>query len=141
MSLLLTTVLVSGMFPFAGVLETKASESAIVVPSAGAEEINELFSARSEGKHPRILADAEDFSRVRRLLLTDNYMQVWYERIYNYCVSQLDASVSVYTGEDGDSILDASRTASYRITWMAFVYQISGERRFAQRSVEEMLAV
>ena len=141
LSLFLTTVLVLGMFPFAGVLETKASESAIVVPSAGAEEINELFVARSEGQHPRILADAEDFARVRKLLLTDNYMQVWYERIYNYCVSQLDTSVSVYNGADGESILETSRIASYRITWMAFVYQISGERRFAQRAVEEMLAV
>ena len=108
LSLFLAAVLVLGMFPLAGFLEAEGLENTSVTPDAGAEEINELFLARSEGQHPRMLADADDFARVRRLLLTDTYMQVWYERIYNYCVSQLDTSVSVYDGEDGDSILDAS---------------------------------
>ncbi|MBR5569680.1 MAG: hypothetical protein IKW10_02170 [Oscillospiraceae bacterium] len=139
-SFIMTVALILGMFPMV-VFQAHGAESTVAVPSATEEKISELFLARSEGQHPRILANSDDFARVRSLIQTDSYMRVWYERIYNYCVSQLDADVSVYTGANGDSILDASRTASYRITWMAFLYQISGERRFAERAVEEMLAV
>jgi len=114
---------------------------AAAVPEATVSEIDALFRARSEGQHPRILANQDDFARVRKLLQTDDYMRVWYARIYDYCVSQLTEPVCVYEIPDGVRMLSVSRKASYRITWMAFVYQISGERRFAQRAVEEMLAV
>ena len=118
---------------------TEAASSASV-PSATAAQIDELFTARSKGQHPRILANSEDFARVRKLIQTDSYMRVWYERIYQYCVGQLTEPVSEYVLSNS-KLLNVSRTASHRITWMAFLYQVSGERRFAQRAVEEMLAV
>ena len=120
-------------------LRSEAASSASA-PSATAAQIDALFTARSKGQHPRILANNEDFSRVRKLIQTDPYMRVWYERIYHYCVEQLTEPVSKYTLSN-NKLLNVSRVASHRITWMAFLYQVSGERRFAERAVEEMLAV
>ncbi|MBR6826294.1 MAG: heparinase II/III family protein, partial [Oscillospiraceae bacterium] len=112
-----------------------------VTPSATVSQIDELFTARSWGQHPRILANSEDFNRIRKDLETDPYLQTWYARIYQYCVAQLSEPVVEYQIPDGVRLLSVSRLASYRITWMAFLYQINGEQRFAQRAVEELLQV
>ena len=141
LSFILSALILLGLLPWNALLTVEALETTRTTPSATAEEINTLFISRSEGQHPRILADQNDFDRVRRLIQTDEYMKVWYARVYNYGVSALDTPASVYTGQNGDSILGVSRTASYRITWLAFLYQVSGERRFADRAVAEMLAV
>ncbi len=115
---------------------TKAS-----APAATVSEVDELFTARSWDQHPRILANSEDFNRIRKDLETDPYLQTWYARIYQYCVAQLAEPVVEYQIPDGVRLLGVSRLASYRITWMAFLYQINGEQRFAQRAVEELLQV
>ena len=115
-----------------------SSESA---PSATAEQIDELFRSRSEGTHPRILANEEDFLRIRRNLETDDYLKTVYSKVYMYCVDQLDQPVSEYVLPDGVRLLDISRTASQRISWMAMVYRLTGDHRFADRAIEEMLAV
>ena len=112
-----------------------------VTPSATVSQIDELFTARSWGQHPRILANSEDFARIRRDMQTDPYLQTWYARIYQYCVAQLTEPVVECQAADGSRPLSIPRLASYRITWMAFLYQLNGERRFAQRALEEMLQV
>ena len=116
--------------------------------STTATEVNDLFTARSKDQHPRILADADKFAEIRRLIQEDDYMKVLYARIYeevtyysDKTVSWLDAPVTEYSIPDGLRLLNASRQASKRIIWMAMLYQVTGERRFAQRAVEEMLAV
>ncbi|MBR4308552.1 MAG: heparinase II/III family protein, partial [Oscillospiraceae bacterium] len=112
-----------------------------VTPSATVSQIDELVTARSWDQHPRILENSDDFARIRKNLETDPYLQTWYARIYRYCVEQLTEPVVEYEIPDGVRLLGVSRQASYRITWMAFLYQVSGEQRFAQRAVEEMMQV
>ncbi|MBR4309024.1 MAG: heparinase II/III family protein, partial [Oscillospiraceae bacterium] len=104
-------------------------------------EVDALFTSRSWGQHPRILANSEDFARIRKDLETDPYLQTWYTRIYQYCVGQLTEPGVECQNADGSRTLSIPRLASYRITWMAFLYQINGEQRFARRAVEEMLQV
>ncbi len=133
-SLLLLATIILQLIP---VLGTSVSAA----PSTSTSEVTALFNARSLNKHPRILADNDDFARVRKLLQTDENMQIWYKTIYDYCETELPKDPCVHEIPDGKRMLAVSRTASYRITWMSFVYQISGEVRFAERAVEEMLAV
>ena len=116
--------------------------------STTADEVDALFSARSENQHPRILADADKFAEIRQLIQEDDYMKVLYARIYeevNYSTSTtaswMDQPVTEYSIPDGLRLLAASRQASQRIIWMSMLYQLTGERRFAERAVEEMLAV
>ena len=110
-------------------------------PSTTEANVTALFNARSYGQHPRILANTEDFARIREQVRTDPYMRILYERIYDYCLTQLSEPVVKYEIPDGVRLLGVSRTASQRIVWLAMAYQISGEARFAQRAIKEMLAV
>ena len=106
-----------------------------------ASEIRSLFEARSQDVHPRIMANADDFARIRKLVQTDPYMQMWYGRIYNHCLTLLDEPLCVYELPDGKRLLNVCNEATWRITWLAMAYQISGEDRFAKRAVEEMINV
>ena len=133
-SIVLLLSVVIGLLPIFSI-KTEAA------PSTNISEVTALFNARSAEKHPRILADGEDFARLRRQVQTDPYMAILYERIYDYSLTQLSTSVSIYEIPDGVRLLSVSRTASQRIVWLAMTYQISGERRFADRAIAEMMAV
>ena len=142
-SALLILCILVGMVPTvaqqAQAATTLVSTSA--APSTTATEVDALFAARSEGQHPRILADADKFAEIRQMIQTDDYMKVLYARLYAYGLEQLDQPVSIYEIPDGLRLLSVSRTASGRIMWMAMLFQLSGERRFADRAIAEMLAV
>jgi len=149
-SLLLILCMLLGLVPAvtqqaqaatASVLAASTLISTATEPSTTASEIDALFTARSEGQHPRILADADKFAEIRQKIQTDDYSKVLYARLYDYCLTQLDEPVSEYNVSDGVRLLSVSRTVSARIIWMSMLYQLSGERRFAERAVEEMLAV
>ena len=135
LSVLLVLACLISLLPQIAVVQAEAA------PSTTKSEVDALFQARSYGHHPRIFANSYDFTRVRKLIQTDDYMKVWYARVYDYCVEVLAEDVVIYEIPDGKRLLSVSKTASYRITWLAFTYQISGEARFAERAVEELLAV
>ena len=109
--------------------------------SASATEIDELFTQRSQGVHPRVLMHEEDFTDLRHKVETDSYSKILYARIYEYALAQLDEPLCIYELPDGQRLLEISRAASKRIIWCSLVYKISGDRRFADRAIEEMLNV
>ena len=134
-SLALVLAVLMGLLPAIAVPEAKAA------PSASSATVTSLFEARSEGVHPRIFANSDDFARIRRLVQTDPYMKTLYARIYNYSVDLLAEPVLNYEIPDGKRLLSVCNNATNRITWLAMAYQISGEARFADRAVAEMLNV
>ncbi len=138
LSYFLLCTLLFGIFSCSGLLP---GARAAALPSATAQEVDALFNGRSKDIHPRILANSADFARIRRLIQTDPYMTVWYARLYEYCVAQLAEPLCKYELPDGVRLLEISRVASKRITFLSMGYQLSGEQRFAQRAVEEMLNV
>ena len=117
------------------------AQVADAVAQASSQEVQELFSDRSYGQHPRLLADSDDFDRVRKLIDTDPYMMHWYERLYQNASAALTADLPVYELPAGDRQLTIARKVTDRVVNMAFVYQITGDRRFADRAVAELLAV
>ncbi len=124
-----------------GLLPAIAVPKANAAPSASSATVTSLFEARSEGVHPRIFANSDDFARIRKLVKTDPYMKTLYTRVYNYCTEILAEPLLVYEIPDGKRLLTVCNNATYRITWLAMAYQISGEARFADRAVQEMINV
>ena len=114
---------------------------AALQPSTTTEEVQELFIDRSNGQHPRLLADSDDFDRVRQLIKTDPYMIHWYERLYQNTLAELDTEPPVYELPAGDRQLSVANKMTDRVTNMAFVYYMTGDHRFADRAVEELMAV
>ena len=134
-SFLLALVILLGLLPSVGI---SRADGAI---SASTSTITSLFEARSQSVHPRIMANDSDFARIRRMVQTDPYMKVWYAQLYEYGEDKLSASLCKYELVDGKKLLSVSREASYRIAGLSMLYHISGEARFADRAVEEMLNV
>ena len=134
-SFLLAMVILLGLLPQVALPKAEATTA------LSASTVTSLFEARSEGVHPRIMATESDFARIRQTVQTDPYMKVWYAQLYAYGVEKLSEPLCKYELANGKKLLSVSREASYRIVGLAMVYHISGEARFADRAVEEMLNV
>ncbi len=135
-AILLSFAIFAGFFSFA-VVPVDA-----VDPAADTSEILSLLEQGGNMSHPRLLADREDFARVRRLVQTDPYMMHWYERLYAYAEEQLEQPLPTYEYPAGSRQLDAiSRVTTGRVCNMAFVYHVTGDKRFAGRAVQELMAV
>ena len=119
---------------------TQQSQAAVTA-STTTEEVQELFADRSYGQHPRLLADMNDFDRVRQLIKTDPYMIHWYERLYQNALAELDTDPPVYELSAGDRQLTMANKLTDRVSNMAFVYYMTGDQRFAKRAVQELMAV
>ncbi len=126
---------------FNSVLCLRADAAGSSAPSTTAAEVDSLFRPRSEGQHPRILANADEFTRIRQLIQKDVYMEIWYQRLYTACSAMLDEPLCIYELDYRGTLLEVCAEASNRITWLSMAYQLSGERRFADRAVQEMLNV
>ena len=136
--LALLTALFLSLFSMGAVsaTESKDTRAATTQVSASATEIGELFSARSQGVHPRLIMHEEDFTELRNRVETDPYSKILYTRIYEYAEDQLTAPLCIYELPDGERLLEISREASKRIVWCTIVYKVSGDRRFADRAIE-----
>ena len=71
--LVLLTALLLSLFSMGavGAMERKDTCAATTQVSASATEIGELFTARSQGVHPRLIMHEEDFTDLRNRVETD----------------------------------------------------------------------
>ncbi|MBP3411652.1 MAG: heparinase II/III family protein, partial [Oscillospiraceae bacterium] len=133
LSLLLLAAILLQLVPSV-MTQASATTTATVDPSA--KDILDVFNLRSRGQHPRILADSAKFEKIRKLCEGDPYMRTWYEGIYDYGEWILRTPLADYS-----AMYSYAKTASDRIINLSFLYRLSGERRFADQAVMEMLAV
>ena len=90
--------------------------------------------------HPRIMATAADFERVRELVATDQTAK----RLYGYLKSDADNLVRQTTTVRyilvGPRMLEQSRLALSRVYRLAFVFQIERDRQYLDRALMELWA-
>ncbi|TNJ62242.1 hypothetical protein FE784_31655 [Paenibacillus hemerocallicola] len=91
-------------------------------------------------EHPRLMATAADFDRIRLQIPTDTLMQGWYNTLKNQADAMLTQPVSEYGFPDGRTLLQISRQVLSRANTLAFVYQISQDTRYAERLWDELEA-
>ncbi|MBE6927276.1 MAG: hypothetical protein E7467_02085 [Ruminococcaceae bacterium] len=141
-SLLLLLAMVAGMLPALSITEVAAAETTSSVSSeseiaASVQTVTDLFNSRSKDVHPRIMASEDDFARIRKLVNTDPYMRMLYGRIYMFCEDLL--SEPLLDGDFSRSNPSIGSATTQRVLWGAMIWHISGERRFAERAVQEMI--
>jgi hypothetical protein len=88
-------------------------------------------------EHPRLLVLGQDFQKAKQNAEKDPRAKVYYDQIVSDCGKFLDQP-PVKRG--GGRMLNASRTALTRITFLAALYRMDGDKRFADRARDEMLA-
>lgn len=97
-----------------------------------AEELKSLYSP-----HPRLFVHSEDVVRLRELVRNDPLMIAWHENLLAAGERMLKQE-PIQHKLIGPRLLDKSRTALNRISTLAGLYLIDGDRRFAERAKQEM---
>lgn len=90
--------------------------------------------------HPRLMVLDEDLTRVKQLIASDPIARQWHDALVVRAERVL-GQPPVEHVLIGPRLLDKSRTALDRISLLAGLYRLNGDRRFAERAKREMLAV
>jgi hypothetical protein len=88
--------------------------------------------------HPRLFIHGDDLPRIRQAIQTDPLLKEWHDRLLASAARMLrDKPIEHVL--IGPRLLDKSRTALNRISTLAGLYLIDGDKRFAERAKLEML--
>lgn len=121
----LALVLLVEPFPFAAKAGTEPSSGGTLVSIPTASEIIAQLKANSpDNSHPRLLATAADFSRIRNNVVTDSYAQQWYQQLKQTAAAELAQPVPTYTPDATGSILSVSRDVLTKMLNLGMVYQL-----------------
>jgi len=89
--------------------------------------------------HPRLLVLDTDMTRVKQAIENDPVARKWHELLLRDAEKMLKEK-PIERVLIGPRLLDKSRTALHRISTLAGLYRLNGDRRFAERVRKEMLA-
>lgn len=107
--------------------------------------IDMLREKNADNQHPRLIATANDFERIRKGILTDDVLKIWYDEIRVDADNILNQPPNKYQIPDPyqkkPHILWISRSVLERIEKLSMVYQVSKEPKYAQRAWEELKVV
>lgn len=105
----------------------------------GSQMYTDLTNKFEKGEHPRIFATADDFERIRTLVKEDEFVAKSFAYLKQRADEMLDTEPCEYEIEEGATrLLGADDVSSDRIEKLSFVYQVTGEAKYADRAYEEM---
>jgi len=90
--------------------------------------------------HPRLLACADDFERLRRRLKKEALLQEWVEVLRSQAKDVLQQPVSRYEIPDGLRLLATSQRVKERAYVLALMYRLDGDSRYVERLWQEIQA-
>jgi hypothetical protein len=120
------------MLPILAALALTAPIDFVTIPP----EAEILQSLRHE--HPRLIGLPADLERVRRLTTSNEQARQIYQQVRQRA-EQLLTTEPIVHRLIGPRLLDQSRRCLDRVTTLATVYRLEGDRRFAERARWEML--
>jgi hypothetical protein len=100
----------------------------------------EQVLARLVKEHPRVMARAADFAAIRERVAQRPEFAELYKKVKAAADKLLTAEPSKYEIPDGLRLLATSRRVLDRVTTLAMVYQVSGERQYVDRAWKELEA-
>ncbi len=108
------------------------------------ELVEALIKAEESVQHPFILADREDFQKVREEYTTDSFSE-YTEKLTSYVLSNADALLDLsvyppmaYVLDEEDSILPISREVINRMIILGYAWQVTRDEKYAERAVYEL---
>jgi len=94
--------------------------------------------ARLKPEHPRLLATAADFAQLRERVKSDARLRQWRDELRRQAEIILKATPSKYEIPDGLRLLATSRQVVQRIQTLGLLYQLDGDKRYADRAWQEL---
>jgi hypothetical protein len=99
---------------------------------------NPLSSLRPE--HPRLLATAADFARLKRVIRTDPVAGAMAAAVLSQADSILDAPLPEHVLPDGKRLLETSRQVKKRMQALGLAWQLTGEKKYPNRAWKDLEA-
>ena len=90
--------------------------------------------------HPRVMATQEDFDQIRTGVQSEP-MKSWAEETIAVADSLIEREVLTYVKPDGLRLLDTSREMLSRMTNLGMAYQITGDKKYADRAWKDLQTV
>ena len=106
------------------------------------EELTEKLTENLNGDlttHPRIMADAEDFARLREEVKTDSYKKEFYEQILTRA-NEFAADTTDFLEYDvsAGNLYACAEPAWEECFYLGLAYQLTGESKYAERCIKVM---
>ncbi len=103
---------------------------------------SDFASCGYAGKHPRIMADASDFARIRQMTKTDENMKKWAEDVIRDADEFVATSeVLIYELRDNIRLWYVSNDFIKRISALAMAYHLTGDSKYSKRAWREMESI
>jgi heparinase II/III-like protein/uncharacterized protein DUF4962 len=90
--------------------------------------------------HPRLMVTAEQFDQLKQVIKTDDLAGRWEKKLLADAEKMLGAPPVEHV-LIGPRLLDKSRTALSRVSTLAALYRLTGDKRFADRAKKELFTV
>ena len=92
-------------------------------------------------EHPRLFLHDRDLPALKRAIDADPFVKQQFDDLKAYADQLLTMPPNVYViGGVEHTLLDVSRSTEGRVFALAGAYRITGDRRYADRAIQEMLA-
>lgn len=105
-----------------------------------AEQIKSDFLAKNE-QHPRILATASDWERIKYNIETNEEFAEWHKKIMGQANTKLNTPVEYYHYEGQENILQVARRFKEKMMYWGYAWKITGDRKYVDHAWKEMKAV
>jgi Heparinase II/III-like protein len=109
-------------------------------PSSPSTPLAGDILSRLHTVHPRLLAGADDFTRLKDRIATDPLCQAWQAKLHDQTRVLLAAPPSKYEIPDGLRLLDTSRRVVDRVYLLGLCYRLEGKPEYAARAWAELEA-
>ena len=95
------------------------------------------------GQHPRIMATAEDFKRIRDDVKSNEYMSRWYQQLLIEADVLVEDNTTPLKWElrDGMSLLPVAEEAMNNMYVLGMAYQLTGDKKYAERAWIDLEAI
>lgn len=110
----------------------------------GEQMLNDLRAANPNNAHPRLMATASDIAKIKENAKTDENLAKWIENSTKAGKGVLDQPTVEYVETPSgvtSSLLEVSRAAWPKLVSCGYIYQMTGDVRYAQRAYKEIEAV
>ena len=125
--------------PFSPSLLTAFLLVICILPPCRAHAVSPLDTLQPQ--HPRLFLHDADLPALKRAIASDPFVQQRFEDLRAYADELLTTKPDVYfIGGVEHTLLDTSRDMEGRVFALAGVYRITGDKRYADRAIQEMLA-
>ncbi len=107
-----------------------------------AQRIHDEYTKSSlYGVHPRVQATAADFARLREECETNVYKSAWKQSVIGVAENYMDKDPVYYHLPDGVRLLEVSREVDRRMYALGMAYQLTGDKKYADRAWLDLKAV